>query len=580
MPRDVRPIAHYEVYTLERDRWTLQMRYRADEKDFAISEARHLEKTLGTKAKVIRETYDPTTNTSTEVTVYASQRPSSGAAPAAATSRNRQPPRPTAEPGRRIGPGRYQPPKPPSGTSGLLLAVKVAGIVLAGLVVAVVVSAVISLVIAQLSSWNLLASPKEFSGLLMVVFAVAFLITAVPLAMILINNAEDIEALTGWRRVEAAPRISRAGFRPDFPEPPPPAQGATPPPDEPPAPVEVPAPPVPAAEPPPAPAPTTAEAPQAAEPPAGGASPVPVALEAQRLKVLRFLDGTIAELKKDRPQLDRYNTFGVDLMLAGAVEMLGEREGVDPEAQFGLLRAAMEILGTKGPAIEAFCEQYEQYLREPRYLQMIQAGREAMDDFLANADNPHEALRQALDRWNRPTGKTAGSRIVTVIFTDIVGSTTMTQTLGDVGAQEAVRRHNSIVRTALSDFDGKEIKHTGDGIMASFSSATNAVDAALSIQRAVAAHNAASPDLPLHLRIGMSTGEPIEEEDDLFGTTVQTAARACAAAEADSILCTNVVRELSSGRGHSFVSKGDVELKGFKEPIGLYEVRQEQLPAA
>ncbi len=115
-----------------------------------------------------------------------------------------------------------------------------------------------------------------------------------------------------------------------------------------------------------------------------------------------------------------------------------------------------------------------------------------------------------------------------------------------------VRRHNSIVRTALAEFAGKEIKHTGDGIMASFASTANGVEAAIIIQRACAIHNDKHPDLPLHLRIGINAGEPIQEEDDLFGTTVQLSARVCAKAGTDEILCTNVVRELSARKGSAF----------------------------
>lgn len=291
------------------------------------------------------------------------------------------------------------------------------------------------------------------------------------------------------------------------------------------------------------------------------------------MTVMRFLNGAVAFLKQDRPQLDRYNTFGLDLMLAGAIEMLGEQQRNAPDADFTLLREAMRLLGTNAPAADAFCDQYDQYLREPRYLQMVQAGREAMAEFLQEAEDPYVAMKAALERWNRPSSPAASARIITVIFTDMVGSTSLTQTVGEMAAQDALRRHNTIVRNALTEFDGREIKHTGDGIMASFASAANAVDAAMAIQQAVAQQNVTSPDLtPLKLRIGMNTGEPIEEEDDLFGTTVQMASRACAVAEPGAILCTNVVRELNTGRSRHFLAKGEFSLKGFRDPVPLYEV--------
>jgi class 3 adenylate cyclase len=161
----------------------------------------------------------------------------------------------------------------------------------------------------------------------------------------------------------------------------------------------------------------------------------------------------------------------------------------------------------------------------------------------------------------------------------MVGSTDMTQAKGDAAAQEVVRRHNGIVRQALAEFDGREVKHTGDGIMASFASTANAVDAAIAIQRAVAAHNATAPAIPVHLRIGINAGEPIQEEDDLFGTTVQLAARVCAKAEPEQVLCSNVVRELSQGKGRRFASLGEHDLKGFRDPVALYEVLWLERPA-
>lgn len=183
-----------------------------------------------------------------------------------------------------------------------------------------------------------------------------------------------------------------------------------------------------------------------------------------------------------------------------------------------------------------------------------------------------EKVTAAFDAWNKPQVAQSAPRIMTILFTDMVGSTLLTQSRGDQAAQEVVRRHNIIVRSALAQFSGREIKHTGDGIMASFASASNGAEAAVTIQRAIAAHVRDHPDLPLELRIGMDAGEPIEEDDDLFGTTVQLASRVCATGASGQIMCTNVVRELSAGKGLEFVFRGTQDLKGFKEKIPLYEV--------
>jgi len=170
------------------------------------------------------------------------------------------------------------------------------------------------------------------------------------------------------------------------------------------------------------------------------------------------------------------------------------------------------------------------------------------------------------------------SGLVTIMFTDIEGSTSMTQRLGDAGAQDLLRTHNALLREALKEHGGREIKHTGDGIMASFPLASSALDCAIAVQRAFAAHNAEHADAAVRVRIGLNAGEPVAEDDpggrgDLFGTSVQMAARVCAKAEPGQVLASNVVRELAAGKGHLFADQGDVVLRGFEDPVRLYEVR-------
>jgi adenylate cyclase len=162
--------------------------------------------------------------------------------------------------------------------------------------------------------------------------------------------------------------------------------------------------------------------------------------------------------------------------------------------------------------------------------------------------------------------------VYTVLFTDMEGSTSLTQRLGDAKAQDVLRTHNRIVRDALKAHTGSEIKHTGDGIMASFASASRALECAIDIQRALAQHNESAEE-PIRVRIGLNAGEPVAEEEDLFGTAVQLAARICAHAEPGEILAPIVVRELAAGKGFLFADRGDVVLRGFEDPVRLYEVR-------
>jgi class 3 adenylate cyclase len=163
----------------------------------------------------------------------------------------------------------------------------------------------------------------------------------------------------------------------------------------------------------------------------------------------------------------------------------------------------------------------------------------------------------------------------TVLFTDVEGSTALTQRLGDAKARDVLRTHERIVRDALRAHGGSEVKTMGDGFMASFGSATRALECAIAMQRAFAEWNAAGAQglAPLHVRIGLNAGEPIAEEADLFGTAVILAARIAAKAEGGEVLAANVVRELAMGKGFLFSDRGDVVLRGFEDPVRLYEVR-------
>src|SRR3990172_1662725 len=194
----------------------------------------------------------------------------------------------------------------------------------------------------------------------------------------------------------------------------------------------------------------------------------------------------------------------------------------------------------------------------------------AIEDFLGGAERPRAPAAEGMQ---------------TGLFTDLVDSTGLTQAIGDAAAQELVRRHHTIVRDALKAHGGREIKHAGDGIMASFPTASRAIACAVSIQNACAEHNQVGAGLKpapteadqIRVRIGINAGEPIAEEGpdgraDLFGTTVQAAARICAHAEGGQIVVSDVVRQLAAGKGFDFNDLGAVPLKGFPEPLHLYEV--------
>ena len=194
------------------------------------------------------------------------------------------------------------------------------------------------------------------------------------------------------------------------------------------------------------------------------------------------------------------------------------------------------------------------------YLGDMETVATAIDEFLGEGEEAAAVAEPTL------------GAVHTILFTDMEGSTSLTQRLGDAKAQEVLRTHNAIVRDALKAHSGSEIKHTGDGIMASFASASRALQCAIAIQRAFAEHNESAGE-PIRVRIGLNAGEPIAEEKDLFGTAVIMAARIAAQAAGGEILTSDVVRQLVAGKGFRFADRGEVALRGFEEPVRLYEVR-------
>lgn len=156
-----------------------------------------------------------------------------------------------------------------------------------------------------------------------------------------------------------------------------------------------------------------------------------------------------------------------------------------------------------------------------------------------------------------------------IMFTDIVGSTRMTERLGDRMATELVRAHDSIVRRCLNKSGGREVKHTGDGIMAAFASTTDAIDCAAAIQQDFQRYNRGNPE-PIHIRIGLDCGEPVEDSNDLFGSAVQLAARLCSAASSDQILVSENIRR-AHGDLDTFATAKRRKLKGFSQQVPMFE---------
>jgi class 3 adenylate cyclase/pimeloyl-ACP methyl ester carboxylesterase len=228
---------------------------------------------------------------------------------------------------------------------------------------------------------------------------------------------------------------------------------------------------------------------------------------------------------------------------------LGNRQREDAGRLFASRIAGAQLVVVRDPSIGPFPNE---------------TGVDAMLDFLSpervywwQPDNREEAL---------------GTGLRVILFTDLENHTPMMQRLGDEQGREVLREHEIITREALAAYGGSEVKTMGDSFMASFRSATRALECAIAIQKAFADRNSTSPE-ELRVRVGLSAGEPIAEDDDLFGSSVILASRIAAQARGGEIVLANVVRELAAGKGFLFADRGEVTLRGFEDPVRLYDLK-------
>jgi class 3 adenylate cyclase/tetratricopeptide (TPR) repeat protein len=164
-----------------------------------------------------------------------------------------------------------------------------------------------------------------------------------------------------------------------------------------------------------------------------------------------------------------------------------------------------------------------------------------------------------------------------ILFTDIVGSTELSQQLSPALADDVRRQHFSLLRQAIAEFGGTEVKNLGDGLMVVFGSASAALSCGVAMQQHVELDNRGR-QLAVGLRVGVSGGEVSREDDDYFGDPVIEAARLCALCEKGKFLAAELVRLMAGRRSHhEYRSLGEIDLKGLLDPVTTVEVLWEPL---
>ena len=263
--------------------------------------------------------------------------------------------------------------------------------------------------------------------------------------------------------------------------------------------------------------------------------------------------------------------------LQAAIGFTRRQAALDPlaeEPQRELMRR-LAAAGDRAAAIRAY-ERFSQRLRDELRIVPSPATRELAETLrhgtAAAEPLPPRAVTSPVVSVPAPSSSSAGA-VVTLLFTDLVGSTELLGQLGDDEAERLRRVHFGLLRDVAIAHSGQEVKNLGDGLMVAFSSAVNAVSCAIGIQQAVHRHNARHGDDRLRVRVGLNIGEPIRDEGDYFGTPVVVAKRLCDVAEGGQILTSELLRALVGSRGgFGFRPRGSLALKGISEPLAACEV--------
>ena len=211
---------------------------------------------------------------------------------------------------------------------------------------------------------------------------------------------------------------------------------------------------------------------------------------------------------------------------------------------------------------------------QPTFIHRVLPQTMQVDAWLSDLSQLGNNALTTLRIWPAPARAKAFARAlrqpprVTLLVTDLVEFSSLVTTLGDYAGQKLIQSHNSILRACLRHHGGREVTHTGDGIIASFGDPVDAARCAQRIQRSLHAHRARNPQMPLRARIGLHAGRPLPEEGRLFGGCVNFAVRVCAQAEADEVLVSDCVRMLIA-TDFACEERAPVLLKGF---AGLHKL--------
>lgn len=194
-----------------------------------------------------------------------------------------------------------------------------------------------------------------------------------------------------------------------------------------------------------------------------------------------------------------------------------------------------------------------------------------MAPWLADLDSVVEAFVSFLTGGHHQSDLGRGRSLLTVVVTDLVSSTEILESQGDVEGRRQFREVEALISALSSRYEGHVVKNLGDGSMLTFQSTSQAIAFSLELQDHMASR-------PVQMRVGMSVGEPIQEDGDVHGAVVVQASRIADRSQPGEVIVSDSVRQLAVGKGFEFSPRGEVHLKGFKDAQQVWSAARSNQP--
>lgn len=532
----------YEVHVRRGARWEIHARFEADGRNLALAQAKAVNRRSGIRAvRVVKEIYDPDVGIAQEFIVYKSRMPGRTVAGKDAGA----PRRPLMR--RSLDHILAAPPAIGNIVSSLFKTVVMSPYwailprALLGTFAAFFSAVLVTGIVAYaLDGTSPAASPRGGGGLgvLLFVFAGIFLVGALAMAFVLTTGTGRPFSTLAWPRAAPLRRAPAAGSMVRL-------------------------------RPPRASAPRPTPMRRAEGPPS-----LPKQAEELRGLLVDYLRQVIQPARGAYDLGDTNIRSGINLFVAGACEGLCQKKGVDPPTTAVVMAAGLRTVGVGADHAASLAANYVGHLiSDTRYMTIFGNGRQAVLAHLAGRADSADMLWRALDDWTVPQARKDARGLVTVMFTRMIGFEDIVGAHGDEKARRIVHDHNQMVEHRLVEFRGKRIKHIDSGTMAAFMNGPDAVRAAIAIRSDFFEYTRQMPEHTLSIGIGLNCGQPIAEGNDLFGSSVQLAARIAGVAKPGQVLVSLALREQIAAEvpRSTFAACGPLDIKGFDGPVPLYE---------